>query len=242
MNENAVSGDRPDTVLLVESEVLARLAISEYLRHCGYRVIEAASAKEDLTLLAEVYIAVDVVFSAVELGGETDGFAGTKGAYRTAGAQCHFDPLCCANIAPVATCQLVEASTDPDGGWHTEACHPVQHVASNFCLDLLTGQGPGEKSPSNDGFVPINRSLNEASSVVARTTLPADATMLFDGCNMLIALRRPTRTRNRCRPRWNDDVSPRMPIRYSVVDSLTIICAVCYHRCDRGCDLIKNTR
>jgi CheY-like chemotaxis protein len=77
MNENAVSGDRPDTVLLVESEVLARLAISEYLRHCGYRVIEAASAKEDLTLLAEVYIAVDVVFSAVELGGGADGFAVT---------------------------------------------------------------------------------------------------------------------------------------------------------------------
>jgi hypothetical protein len=57
-------------------------------------------------------------------------------------------------------CQLVEASTDPDGGWHTEACHPVQHVASNFCLDLLTGQSPGEKSPFNYGFVPINRSLN----------------------------------------------------------------------------------
>ena len=63
--------------------------------------------------------------------------------------------------------------------------------------------------------------------------------MLFDGCNMLIALRRPTRTRNRCRPRWNNDVSLRMTISHSVVDSLTIICAVCYHRCDTGRDLIK---
>jgi hypothetical protein len=71
----------------------------------------------------------------------------------------------CANIALAAACQLVEASTDPNGGWHTEACHPVQHVASNFCFDLLTGQSPGEESPSNDGFVPIHRSLNETSSV-----------------------------------------------------------------------------
>ena len=138
-------------------------------------------------------------------------------------------------------CQLVEASTDPRGGWHTNACHPVQHVASNLCFDLLTGQSPGEESPPNDGFVPIHRSLNEALSVVARTTLPADATMLFDGGNMLIALRRPTRPRDRCGPRWNDDVSLRMSIRHSVVDSLTIICAVGYHRRDPRCDLIKKT-
>jgi hypothetical protein len=131
-------------------------------------------------------------------------------------------------------CPLVEASTDPDGGWHTKACHPVQHVASNLCFDLLTGQSPGEESPSNDGFVPIHCSLNEASPVVTRTTLPADATMLFDRCNMLIALRRLTRTRYSCRPRWNDDVSLRVTISHSVVDSLTIICAVCYQRCDRG--------
>ena len=121
-------------------------------------------------------------------------------------------PLCCANIAPVAACQPVEASTDPDGGWHTEACYPVQRVASNLCFDLLAGQSPGEESLSNDGFIPIHCGLNKASSVVARTTLPADATMLFDGCNMLIALRRPTRTRNRCRPRWNDDVSLRRAV------------------------------
>ena len=55
-------------------------------------------------------------------------------------AQYQVMALCCTNIVPVAACQLVEASTDPDGGWHTEACHPVQHVASNLCFDLLTGQ------------------------------------------------------------------------------------------------------
>ena len=75
MNDNDVTDDRPDSVLVVENEMLVRLAISEYLRHCGYRVIEAASAEEAMTLLAQANIAVDVVFSAVELGGGTDGFA-----------------------------------------------------------------------------------------------------------------------------------------------------------------------
>ena len=46
-------------------------------------------------------------------------------------------------------------------------------------------------------------------AVPVHPTLPTDAIMLFDGCNMLIALRRTTRTRNRRRPRWNDDVSLR---------------------------------
>jgi hypothetical protein len=35
MNENAVSGNRPDTVLLVESEVLVRLAISDDFMRVG---------------------------------------------------------------------------------------------------------------------------------------------------------------------------------------------------------------
>ena len=50
--------------------------------------------------------------------------------------------LCCVKIAPLAACQLVESSTDPDGGWHTKAHHPIQRVASNLCFDPLTGQNP----------------------------------------------------------------------------------------------------
>jgi CheY-like chemotaxis protein len=42
-----------ETVLVVEHEVMVRLAISEYLRHCGYRVIEAISAEEAITVLEQ---------------------------------------------------------------------------------------------------------------------------------------------------------------------------------------------
>jgi CheY-like chemotaxis protein len=64
------------TVLVVEDEVLIRMVISEYLRECGYRVIEAAHAEEAMSLLQEPEIDVDIVFSDVEMpGAGIDGFA-----------------------------------------------------------------------------------------------------------------------------------------------------------------------
>jgi CheY-like chemotaxis protein len=64
-----------ETVLVVESDVLVRLAIAGYLRDCGYRVIEASSAGEATAVLTNSEIAVDIVFSAVEIGGAPGGFA-----------------------------------------------------------------------------------------------------------------------------------------------------------------------
>ena len=65
----------PDTVLVVEDEIFIRMAISEYLRSCGYKVIEAASGDEALVVLQHTEIRVDVVFSDIEMPGATDGFA-----------------------------------------------------------------------------------------------------------------------------------------------------------------------
>jgi DNA-binding NtrC family response regulator len=64
-----------DTILVVEDEVLIRLVIAEYLRECGYRVIEAAHADEALLVLRRSEIAIDVVFTDVEMPGSMDGFA-----------------------------------------------------------------------------------------------------------------------------------------------------------------------
>jgi CheY-like chemotaxis protein len=63
-----------ETVLVVEDEVLIRMAISEYLRECGYRVIEAANADEALIVLQEPALTIDVVLSDVEMPGSIDGF------------------------------------------------------------------------------------------------------------------------------------------------------------------------
>ena len=64
----------PQTVLVVEDEVLIRLVIAEYLRECGYRVHEAANADEALAVLEEPNVAVDIVFSDVLMPGSMDGF------------------------------------------------------------------------------------------------------------------------------------------------------------------------
>ena len=49
------------------------MAISQYLRECGYRVIEAVSADEALQVLRSE-ISIDLVFSDVEMPGSMDGF------------------------------------------------------------------------------------------------------------------------------------------------------------------------
>jgi DNA-binding response OmpR family regulator len=63
-----------ETLLIVEDEVLIRLDVADYLRQCGYRVIEAGNASEAMAILQSGQ-RIDLVFSDVQLPGATDGFA-----------------------------------------------------------------------------------------------------------------------------------------------------------------------
>jgi CheY-like chemotaxis protein len=69
------SGPPREIVLVVEDEVLVRYVISDYLRECGYQVIEASNADEACQVLQEASIAVDVLLSNVQMPGLMDGFA-----------------------------------------------------------------------------------------------------------------------------------------------------------------------
>jgi CheY-like chemotaxis protein len=62
------------TVLVVEDEIFVRMVISDYLRSCGYKVVEAANADEALVVLQHIEITVDVVFSDIEMPGSMGGF------------------------------------------------------------------------------------------------------------------------------------------------------------------------
>lgn len=66
------------TVLIVEHEVLVRMPIAQYLRECGYRVIEAVDVNEALTVLTDSPLVIDVVFTATDFAGGPDGFALTQ--------------------------------------------------------------------------------------------------------------------------------------------------------------------
>ncbi len=60
-------------IMVLESDVLVRTEIAEFLRGCGYKIIEGTTAA-DLWTIIDAKVKVDVVFSEVNLPGETDGF------------------------------------------------------------------------------------------------------------------------------------------------------------------------
>jgi CheY-like chemotaxis protein len=63
-----------ETILVVEDEVLIRMTVSEYLRDCGYRVLEAANSDEALVILQKEDIQVDVILTGIDMPGSMRGF------------------------------------------------------------------------------------------------------------------------------------------------------------------------
>jgi CheY-like chemotaxis protein len=66
------------TLLIVEDDILVRMPIAAYLRHCGYRVIEAASSAEAMIVLRQLGNEFDVVLADAELEDGAAGFALAK--------------------------------------------------------------------------------------------------------------------------------------------------------------------
>lgn len=62
------------TILVAEDDVLVRIAIAEYLRGCGFRVIEAAGGLEAKTVLQHGPD-IHVLFADARLAGDDSGFA-----------------------------------------------------------------------------------------------------------------------------------------------------------------------
>lgn len=65
---------RSNTIIVVEPDVLARMVLAEYLRECGYRVVECANG-EDVLIILSAGRRIDVVLSDIALAGALDGFA-----------------------------------------------------------------------------------------------------------------------------------------------------------------------
>jgi CheY-like chemotaxis protein len=64
-----------ETILVVDGDVITRNVIAEYLRHCGFRVLEAGTGTEAMQALHHAEFSIDIVLSDVELPGEISGFA-----------------------------------------------------------------------------------------------------------------------------------------------------------------------
>lgn len=61
-------------ILVADSDVLERHAIADYLRNCGYIVIEATSSDEVVTVLEAEHVSVDVMLCDVQIKGQKTGF------------------------------------------------------------------------------------------------------------------------------------------------------------------------
>ena len=70
----AEQAQQPRCILVVDGDVLVRHAISDYLRSCGYTVIEAASTDEAGIVLRDDTFPVDAVLCDAEAPGERNPF------------------------------------------------------------------------------------------------------------------------------------------------------------------------
>ncbi len=66
--------DKSSTILVMEPDVLVRMTIADYLRECGYKVVESSSGDDVLTILS-TEIDIDTVFSGAQSADESSGFA-----------------------------------------------------------------------------------------------------------------------------------------------------------------------
>lgn len=61
------------TILIVEADILIRSPLAEYLRECGYRVVEASAVAEARQVLEDGSITIRVVMIDIS-GGDRSGF------------------------------------------------------------------------------------------------------------------------------------------------------------------------
>jgi CheY-like chemotaxis protein len=70
--------ERIPTVLVVDDEVLIRMAVSDFLQECGFKVLEAGTAAEAIEMIQSQQSVIDLVFSDVRMPGDMDGFGLSK--------------------------------------------------------------------------------------------------------------------------------------------------------------------
>ena len=64
----------PSSILMVDGDIISRHVIADYLRHCGYDVVEAADIEEAYCALGEPTLSIDVILFDVLTLGSQSGF------------------------------------------------------------------------------------------------------------------------------------------------------------------------
>ncbi|MHA4835797.1 DNA-binding transcriptional response regulator [Sphingopyxis sp. MSC1_008] len=64
----------PQCLIVADADVLIRNALAEYLRHCGYKVFEAATSDEVIIALEEGAVKIDALLADAQLTGRYNAF------------------------------------------------------------------------------------------------------------------------------------------------------------------------
>lgn len=64
----------PQCLIVADADVLVRNALAEYLRHCGYKVFEAATSDEVVIALEEGAVRIEALLADAELAGRYNAF------------------------------------------------------------------------------------------------------------------------------------------------------------------------
>ncbi|TCT04294.1 response regulator [Aquabacter spiritensis] len=75
MTADPTQAERRPCVLLLDADVVVRHVLAEYLRHCGYQVVEAASSDEARAILEHGDPAVDTLLIDMGAPGTLTGFS-----------------------------------------------------------------------------------------------------------------------------------------------------------------------
>lgn len=63
-----------EAILVIDGDIISRHAIADYLRNCGYHVVEAANTDEAIKALAEQALGIDVILCDIAAIGARSGF------------------------------------------------------------------------------------------------------------------------------------------------------------------------
>jgi CheY-like chemotaxis protein len=74
MTDSAAPQASLSFILIVDGDVLSRHVIADYLRHCGYAIVEAANTDEAFVALGEPTLSIDVILCDVSAVGPRSGF------------------------------------------------------------------------------------------------------------------------------------------------------------------------
>lgn len=74
MSANGAAERPAVSILIVDADILSRHAIADYLRHCGYAVVEAANTDEAFLALDEPTLSIDVIVCDIAALPSAQGF------------------------------------------------------------------------------------------------------------------------------------------------------------------------